>query len=91
VTEARYAGDETLRGTPCRRLILSKISTMRPAASAEDPAEFTVWIDAEHVRQVQSEVVLSDKSGVETRTLELWDFGTPVDPVDWTRFPEYPE
>lgn len=54
-------------------------------------SEFTVWIDEEHIRQVQEEVVLSDKSGVQTKTPELWDFGVPVDSLAWTRFPEYPE
>jgi hypothetical protein len=94
VTQARYAGDETLRGTPCRKVILSKILlemsvTFRLSGSAEeDPAEFTVWIDEDHVRQVMAEVTLSDHSGLETKTLELWDFGVPVDSLDWTRFPE---
>jgi hypothetical protein len=96
VTEARYAGDETLRGTPCRKVILSKILPEMRARfqlsghPKEDPAEFTVWIDEEHIRQVQAEVILSDKSGVETKTLKLRDFGVPVDSLDWTRFPGYP-
>ena len=69
VTEARYAGDETLRGTPCRKVGLSKIVLrMRPTSSqaavsesaSDDPAEFTVWIDEEHIRQVQTVVLYSD-------------------------------
>ena len=30
------------------------------------------------------------RSGVQTKTLELWDFGVPVDSLDWTRFPSIP-
>jgi len=67
--EARYAGGETLRGTPCRKVVLSKIllemgkARPRLAASAkEDPAEFTVWIDEEHIRQVTTGAVLSGKT-----------------------------
>jgi len=33
-------------------------------------------------------VPLKQKSGVQTKTLELGDFGVPVDSPDWTRFPE---
>jgi hypothetical protein len=93
--EARYAGDETLRGTPCRKVILSKIlpemrARFQPSGDPEDLAGFTVWTDEEHIRQVQAEVIYSDKSGVKTKTLELWDFGVPVDSLDWTRFPAYP-
>ena len=95
-TEARSAGDEILRGTPCRKVILSKIPPEIRAGfqlsghPKEEPAEFTVWIDEEHIRRVQAELILSDKSGVETKTLELWDFGVPAGSLDWTRFPAYP-
>jgi hypothetical protein len=94
-TEARYAGGEALRGTPCRKVILGKIPPdMRVrlllSGDPEDPAGFTVWTDEEHIRQVQAEVIYPDKSGVKTMTLELWDFGVPAGSLDWTRFPAYP-
>jgi hypothetical protein len=99
VTEARYTGNETLRGTPCRKIILSKILlAMRPARPEEarsakedsrsDLAEFTVWIDEEYVRQVQA---AEGPGNMETRTLELWDFGVQDDSVDWAHFPERAE
>ena len=98
VTEARYAGEETLRGTPCRKVILSKVlRELRPAraASQEDekednPAEFMAWIDGHHVRQLETDVFLSGNRSLGTEILELWDFGVPVDSLDWTRFPGRP-
>jgi hypothetical protein len=97
-TEARYAGGETLRGTSCRKVVLGKIllemGQARPllvAGAKEDPAEFTVWIDEEHIRQVTTGAVLSGMTSMETKTLELWDFGVLAGSLDWTRFPEYPE
>jgi hypothetical protein len=33
---------------------------------------------------------LSGKTSLETKTLELWDFGVPAGSLDWTRFPEPP-
>jgi hypothetical protein len=97
VTEARYAGEETLRGTPCRVVILSKVvRELRPArgpaltAEEDNPAEFTVWFDEHHVRQIQTDVFSGDNRKAGTKTLELWDFGVPVDSLDWTRFPGRP-
>jgi hypothetical protein len=97
VTEARYAGEETLRGTPCRMVILSKVvrelrPASRPAITEEEdnPAEFTVWFDEHHVRQIQTDVFSGDNRKEGTVTLELWDFGVPVDSLDWTRFPGRP-
>jgi hypothetical protein len=92
------SGEETLRGTPCRTVILSKVvRELRPVRSPalseeeDDPAEFTVWIDERHVRQIQTDAFAFAFSGdnrkVGTNTLELRDFGVPVDSLDWTRFP----
>lgn len=106
VTHARYAGAETVRGTPCRLI-----------AAASGSAEFTVWIDDEHVRRIQTVErssgassgsattssaptsapasaptvsATSAASGVsKTETLELWDFGVPVDSLDWSRLPSF--
>jgi hypothetical protein len=98
VTEARYAGEETLRGTPCRKVILSKVlREMRPASAVsqedekeDNPAEFTVWIDEHHVRQLETDIFFSRNRSLGTEILELWDFGVPVDSLDWTRFPGRP-
>jgi hypothetical protein len=80
VTDARHIGGETLRGTPCRT-----------AAVRTGSAELTVWTDDEHIRQVQmQEHASSEYSSVtQTRTLELWDFGVPVDSLDWSRLPDF--
>lgn len=79
-TDAWPAGDESLRGTPCRKLAVRAGST-----------EFTVWIDDERIRQIQLEVHASNEhaSTSETRTTELWDFGVPVDSLDWSRLPTF--
>jgi hypothetical protein len=78
VTDARHIGDEAVRGTPCRALAVTAGS-----------AQLTVWVDDEHVRRVRSEERGSrgDVSFSEIQTLELWDFGVPVDPLDWSRLP----
>jgi len=73
-TGARQTGVETLRGTPCRVV-----------AVTAGPAELTVWIDDEHIRQVRHEG--RAETIARTTTLELWDFGVPVDSLDWSRLP----
>jgi hypothetical protein len=81
VTQARYTGEETLRGTPCRAV------AVRAGSDA-----FTVWIDDEHVRQVQSESHGGPRRGGSwkmTTTFELWDFGIPVDSLDWSHLPSF--
>jgi hypothetical protein len=75
-TDARYAGEETLRGTPCRKVIVDTGST-----------ETTIWIDQQHVRQVQALDAVEDGNPSRIKTIELWDFGAPVASADWTRFP----
>jgi hypothetical protein len=74
VTDARYVGHETVRGTPCRSVAVRAGS-----------AEFTIWIDDEHIRRIQAGE--SWPSFSETRTLELWDFGAEDGSADWTRLP----
>jgi hypothetical protein len=76
-TGARSAGDETLRGTPCRMI----------AVTTPDPAGLTVWIDDEHIRQVRYTELMEHVSRI--ATLELWDFGVPVDSLDWSRLPGF--
>jgi hypothetical protein len=42
-----------------------------------------VWVDESHVRRIRFE----HKDQVDT--VELWDFGTPMDGLDWTRLPTF--
>ena len=74
-TGARHVGDEPVRGTPCRVI----------AVTGAGPAELTVWIDDEHIRRIRREERAETIS--RTATLELWDFGVPVDALDWSRLP----
>ncbi len=53
VTDARHAGHGTVRGTPCRAVAVRAGS-----------AEFTVWLDDEHVRRIQAEVGASASTRV---------------------------
>jgi hypothetical protein len=80
VTQARYAGEETLRGVPCRTAAVQAGSDV-----------YLVWIDGEHVRQIQHERDGSSRCGgsrtVTVTTFELWDFGARADPLDWSHFP----
>jgi hypothetical protein len=77
VTEAQ----ETLRGTVCRL-----------AAVRAGSVEATAWVDDdEHVRKVEvaEQAISSRGRTVKTFTVELWDFGVPVDTLDWSRLPNF--
>jgi hypothetical protein len=80
VTQARYSGAETLRGTPCRAVVVLAGS-----------AELRVWIDDEHVRRIRSEWRDPNPrhSGSVKQTFELWDFGVPVGSLDWSCLPSF--
>jgi len=80
-SEARLTGDETVRGTSCRVLEVRAGST-----------GLTVWIDDEHVRRVRFEEHARGEPPTvsQTVTLELWDFGPPAEPLDWSRLPSFP-
>jgi hypothetical protein len=84
VTAARYAGEETIREVPCRKIAVAVGGTT---------AAFTVWADGEHVRQIQAVTrKTTERIGVTvvataTVTLQLWDFGVPVDSVQWPPLP----
>ena len=56
-----------------------------------DPAELTVWVDDQHVRRIRFEEHASSRQASVSRvvTLELWDFGIPVDSLDWSRLPSF--
>ena len=62
---------------------------MVTATIGED--EFTVWIDGQHVRRFQTVERGSDRYALaaRTETVELWDFGVPVDELDWSRLPSF--
>jgi hypothetical protein len=77
---ASYEGEETLRGTICRAVAVHAGS-----------AAFTVWIDGEHVRKIQSEWRGSrpHQRGSVRTTFELWDYGVAVGSLDWSRLPGF--
>jgi hypothetical protein len=79
-TAARWAGTEQVRWTTCR-----VVETM------VDDNEFTVWIDDERIRRFQTVERGSGRSALATKTetVELWDFGVPVDSLDWSRLPDF--
>ena len=60
-------------------------------AAEADSAEFTIWIDDEHIRRVRSVRNVAGElvSASVTRTLELWDFGAADGSADWTRLPDF--
>ena len=89
VTQARYSGAETLRGTPCRAVAVLAGSAALTAWLA-GPMELTVSIDDEHVRRIQSEWRDPSPRRVgRTEAYELWDFGVPVGSLDWSRLPSF--
>ena len=86
VTAARYAGDETVREARCRKFAATVGGTT---------AVFTVWVDNEHVRQIQAvtsktaERITVTVLATTTVTAQLWDFGVPVDSMDWPALPPH--
>jgi hypothetical protein len=100
VVGASETGTDEVRGVTCRHLAgtadLSRASQAAPGGIAapgrtrfEDllalPVE--VWIDDTQIRRIR----FSSSEGAEQRsdTLELWDFGVPLDDLDWTRLPTF--
>jgi hypothetical protein len=80
VTDARQSAVETLRGRPCR------VVTVQAG-----PDERTVWIDDEYVRRIRIEWRNLRGNGSAVQVFELWDFGVPVDSLDWSRLPRFGE
>jgi len=82
-TGARFTGEETLHGTACRLAAVT--------ADSADSAELAVWADDEHIRRIQRVYSVSGEQGSTTKslTLDLWDFGVPVDELDWSRLPRF--
>ena len=52
MTAARYAGEETVLGTRCRKIAVT-------AGVASDA--LTVWVDDEHIRQIRAVTVARAK------------------------------
>jgi hypothetical protein len=79
-TAARWAGTERVRWTTCR------VITATVGAD-----EFTVWIDRQHVQRFRTVERGSGRyaRATKTETVELWDFGVPVDELDWSRLPSF--
>jgi hypothetical protein len=79
-TAARWVGEETVRQTRCRVVA---------ATAGQD--QFTVWIDDECIRRFQTVERGSGRTAraTTTETVELWDFGVPVDELDWSRLPAF--
>jgi hypothetical protein len=98
-TDTNVEGEETLHGTPCRR-IATRVDLERASALAPDGLHVpsverfeelkalpvTVWIDGQHVRRVrfrEGDVASS------TWTLDLVDFDVAEDDLDWDRLPTF--
>jgi hypothetical protein len=79
-TAAGWAGTERVRWTTCR------VITATVGAD-----EFTVWIDRQHVQRFRTVERGSGRyaRATKTETVELWDFGVPVDELDWSRLPSF--
>ena len=79
VTAARYAGEETVREARCRKIAVTVGGT---------PSVLTVWVDGEHVRQIQAVTATKAKRIAVTVvattmvTAQLWDFAFPS--IQWT-------
>jgi hypothetical protein len=84
VITARYAGEKTIREARCRKIAITVTGTT---------AVLTVWADGQHVRQIQAVTAKKTERSVvtvlvtTTVTAQLWDFGVPVDSMDWPPLP----
>jgi hypothetical protein len=86
VTAARYGGNQTVREARCRKFAVTVGGTS---------TGFTVWVDGEHVRQIQAvtletrERVVVTVLATTTVTAQLWDFGVAVDSISmgWPPLP----
>jgi hypothetical protein len=100
VVGASETGTEEVRGVTCRHLAatadLSRASqAVRGGIAAPGRRRFEellalpveIWIDDTQIRRIR----FNSSEGVEqhTDTLELWDFGVPIDDLDWTRLPTF--
>ena len=79
-TTARWTGEERVRWT-----------TGRVAMVTAGPDEFTVWVDDQRILRFRTVERGTGRSvrATKTETVELWDFGVPVDSLDWSRLPSF--
>ncbi len=88
---------DTLHGAVCRRFAAHVDMERASAASGEGlpPPQVdrfeelralpvAVWIDGQHVRRIRFE-----QAPFRRLTLDLWEFGVPVDELDWSRLPAF--
>lgn len=97
-TNARQEASETLHGTVCQKLAAHVDMARASAASGaglHSPAverfedlqalPVTVWIDGQHIRRIE----FQPTGPSQLTALDLWDFGVPVDELDWSRLPTF--
>ena len=79
-TTARWTGEERVRRTTCRVAMVTAGSD-----------EFTVWVDGQRILRFRTVERGTGRfvRATKTETVELWDFGVPVDALDWTRLPSF--
>lgn len=99
ITDAALEGSDTLHGAACRRFSGTVDLARASAASGEGLASpqverfeelralpVTVWIDGQHLRRIRFEQVTPARH---LTTLDLWEFGVPVENLDWSRLPTF--
>jgi hypothetical protein len=68
-------------------------ASFRPGPEVPVTAALAVWVGEQHVRRVRfgrtarGDVTPEPADRVTAVEVELWDFGTPVAHLDWSRFP----
>jgi hypothetical protein len=89
ISVAIEAGCEEIRGVRCRRLEgetpSDRTSTAIAASAVLDQVQMpmSIWIGDRLVRRIQVQAQDRDYA------TELWDFGTSVTQLDWTRLPVF--
>jgi len=100
ITDVSDQGSDSVRGTSCRHLVaktdLSRASPATPdgivpprVSRFEDLLALPVdaWVDDQHIRRLRLKT--ESPPEVRTETLDLWDHGTRLDGLDWTRLPTF--
>ena len=79
-TAAGWTGEERVRWATCRVALVTAGSD-----------EFTVWVDDQRILRFRTIERGEGRSvrATKTETVEFWDFGVPVDSLDWSRLPSF--
>ncbi len=79
-TAAGWTGEERVGSTACRVALVTAGSD-----------EFTVWVDDQRILRFRTIERGEGRSvrATKTETVEFWDFGVPVDSLDWSRLPSF--